>query len=127
MSKFNLSLIYCPLKKTCYNLYISQVPQDPSTLRKNINYCHSCGNYLPSTDFFITSNSKHVGRCRRCVKIENDGRQREDHTFYRVMLKSLRKSEEAMQDGSSICFLLQVTDMKIIALIPWESSKVSLS
>ncbi|GFR93086.1 IQ and ubiquitin-like domain-containing protein [Elysia marginata] len=84
-----------------------KVPQDPSTLRKNINYCHSCGNYLPSTEFFITSNSRTVGRCRNCVKVENDGRQREDHSYYRIILKALRKSEETMQDGSSICYLLQ--------------------
>ncbi|RUS86012.1 hypothetical protein EGW08_006224 [Elysia chlorotica] len=101
-----------------------KVPQDPSTLRKNINYCHSCGNYLPSTEFFITSNSRTVGRCRNCVKVENDGRQREDHSYYRIILKALRKSEEAMQDGSSICYLLQENDLRYLVENIWSNQSM---
>ncbi|KAK3734124.1 hypothetical protein RRG08_000036 [Elysia crispata] len=101
-----------------------KVPQDPSTLRKNINYCHSCGNYLPSTEFFITSNSRTAGRCRNCVKVENDGRQREDHSYYRIILKALRKSEEAMQDGSSICYLLQENDLRYLVENIWSNQSM---
>ncbi|XP_059171767.1 IQ and ubiquitin-like domain-containing protein [Physella acuta] len=101
-----------------------KVPQDPSTLRKNINYCHSCGSYLPSTEFFITSNTSNVGRCRKCEKIENDGRQRQDHNYYRVMLKALRKSEEAIQDGSSICYLLQEIDLRYLVENIWSNQSV---
>ncbi|CAL1532090.1 unnamed protein product [Lymnaea stagnalis] len=101
-----------------------KIPQDPSTLRKNINYCQSCGSYLPSTEFFVTSNKSNVGRCRRCEKIENDGRQREDHNYYRVMLKALRKSEEAIQDGSSICYLLQELDLRYLVENIWSNQSV---
>jgi len=101
-----------------------KVPQDPNTLRKNINYCHSCGNYKPSTEFYITSNSRNVGRCRNCTKVENDGRQREDHTYYKVMLKALRKSEEAMQDGSNICFLIQEHDLRYLIENIWSNQSI---
>ncbi|KAH9490582.1 hypothetical protein Btru_033588 [Bulinus truncatus] len=101
-----------------------KIPQDPSTLRKNINFCRSCGSYLPSTEFFITSNTSSVGRCKKCEKIENDGRQREDHNYYRVMLKALRKSEEALQDGSSICYLLQEKDLRYLVENIWSNQSV---
>ncbi|KAK0051920.1 IQ and ubiquitin-like domain-containing protein [Biomphalaria pfeifferi] len=101
-----------------------KIPQDPSTLRKNINYCRSCGSYLPSTEFFITSNTSSVGRCKKCEKIENDGRQREDHNYYRVMLKALRKSEEALQDDSSICYLLQEKDLRYLVENIWSNQSV---
>ncbi|BFZ10923.1 hypothetical protein BsWGS_13962 [Bradybaena similaris] len=101
-----------------------KVPQDPMTLRKNINYCRSCGSYLPSTDFFITTNSKNAGRCRRCQKIENEGHQRADHTYFKVMLKALHKSEEAMQDGSTLCFLLQENDLRYLVENIWSNQSV---
>uniref|UniRef100_A0A0B6YSZ7 IQ motif and ubiquitin-like domain-containing protein n=1 Tax=Arion vulgaris TaxID=1028688 RepID=A0A0B6YSZ7_9EUPU len=101
-----------------------KVPQDSEALRKNINYCHSCGCYLPSTDFFITTNSRNAGRCRRCQRIENEGRQREDHTYYRVMLKALHKSEEAMQDDSTLCYLLQENDLRYLVENIWSNQSV---
>lgn len=101
-----------------------KVPQDPSCLRKNINYCHSCGNYKPSTEFYITSNSRQVGRCRQCQKIENDGRQREDHTYFKAMLRTLRRSEESMQDGSSICFLIKEPDLRYLVENIWSNQSI---
>ena len=86
----------------------TQVPQDPSSLRKNIHFCQSCNSYLPSTEFQLSSNSKVIGKCRRCTKLDNDARTRQDFSHYRYMLRSLRKTEENMQDGSRIAFLLQV-------------------
>lgn len=88
-----------------------QVPQDPSVLRKNIYFCPSCNQYLPSTDFALSSNSRNVGKCRRCAKIDNDARTRQDFSTYQHMLKCLRKSEEGQRDGSRIAFLLQVSVM----------------
>ena len=85
-----------------------QVPQDPSVLRKNIYFCPSCNSYLPSTEFAISSNSRNVGKCRRCTKIDNDARVRQDYSHYRYLLKLLRKAEEQYGDGSKIAFLLQV-------------------
>lgn len=85
-----------------------QVPQDPSMLRKNIYFCPSCNQYLPSTEFALSSNSRTVGTCRKCTKVDNDGRTRQDFSTYQFMLKSLRKAEESYGDGSRIAFLLQV-------------------
>ena len=87
---------------------IHQVPQDPSTLRKNIYFCSSCNKYLPSTEFFLSSNSRTPGKCRSCLRIDNEARVRQDYSHYRRMLKSLRRSEETYQDGSRIAFLMQV-------------------
>ena len=49
-----------------------------------------------------------VGRCRKCMKLDNDARLRHDFSQYRAMLKELRRSEESFEDGSKITYLLQV-------------------
>lgn len=51
-----------------------------------------------------------VGRCRKCMKLDNDARLRHDYSEYRAMLKELRRSEESFEDGSKIAYLLQVND-----------------
>lgn len=51
-----------------------------------------------------------VGRCRKCMKLDNDARLRHDYSEYRAMLKELRRSEESFEDGSKIAYLLQVKD-----------------
>lgn len=85
------------------------MPQDPSALRKNIYFCPSCNQYLPSTEFALSSNSRTVGKCQKCSKMDNDARTRQDYSTYTYMLKMLRRSEERYGDGSRIAFLLQVT------------------
>ena len=95
--------------RKCNEIYYPfQVPQDASSLRSNIYFCSSCNQYLPSTDFFMSSNSDTVGRCKRCLKMDNDSRVRQDYSHYRYMLKALRRSEENYGDDSKIAFLLQV-------------------
>lgn len=85
-----------------------KVPQDPSTLRKNIYYCSSCNQYLPCTEFQMSSNSKTPGKCRKCNMTDNAARVRQDYSHYRYMLKGLRRQEEVYGDGSKIAFLMQV-------------------
>ncbi|XP_074644757.1 IQ motif and ubiquitin-like domain-containing protein isoform X2 [Tubulanus polymorphus] len=101
-----------------------KVPQDPAQLRKNIYYCNSCNQYLPSTDFQLSSNSRNVGKCRKCQKIDNDARVRQDYSQYRYMLNALRKSEEAMGDGSKIAFLLQESDLRYLVENVWNSQSM---
>lgn len=98
-----------------------KVPQDPSSLRKNIHFCQSCNSYLPSTEFQLSSNSKVIGKCRRCTKLDNDARTRQDFSHYRYMLRSLRKTEENMQDGSRIAFLLQEADLRYLVENIWAT------
>ncbi|ESP01005.1 hypothetical protein LOTGIDRAFT_52457, partial [Lottia gigantea] len=101
-----------------------KIPQDPSVLRKNIYFCPSCNSYLPSTEFPLSSNSTNVGKCRRCAKIDNDARIRQDFSHYRYMLKSLRRSEEGYNDGSEIAFLLQEADLRYLVENIWNGQSV---
>ena len=75
---------------------IAQVPQDPSVLRKDIYYCQSCNQYKPSTDFQLTSNSSSVGRCRKCDKVDNDARTRQDYSHYRYACVKLQSVQVRM-------------------------------
>ncbi|XP_020618722.1 IQ and ubiquitin-like domain-containing protein [Orbicella faveolata] len=101
-----------------------KVPQDPTVLRKNIYFCPSCNAYLPSTEFQLSSNSRVVGRCRKCTKLDNDARLRHDFSQYRVMLKDLRRSEESFEDGSKVAYLLQEPDLRYLVENIWNSQSV---
>jgi len=98
-----------------------KVPQDPSVLRSNIYFCPSCQRYLPSIEFPLASNSRLTGRCHGCLKIDNDGRNRQDFSHYRFMLKNLRKAEEAFNDNSRICYLVQESDIRFLVDRIWKS------
>jgi len=102
-------------------LYISvvlQVPQDSLTLRKNIYYCSSCSQYLPSTEFQLSSNSKAVGRCRQCCKKTNEAITRQEQTQYSYILQSVCCTEQMFGDNSKIAFLMQV-------FMTWFSSVIT--
>lgn len=120
-----LFLQYCktPLFNPQAALLI-KVPQDPTVLRKNIYFCPSCNAYLPSTEFQLSSNSRVVGRCRKCMKLDNDARLRHDYSEYRAMLKELRRSEESFEDGSKIAYLLQEPDLRYLVENIWNSQSV---
>ncbi|XP_068703334.1 IQ motif and ubiquitin-like domain-containing protein [Montipora foliosa] len=120
-----LFLQYC--KTPLFNpqaAHLIKVPQDPTVLRKNIYFCPSCNAYLPSTEFQLSSNSRVVGRCRKCMKLDNDARLRHDYSEYRAMLKDLRRSEESFQDGSKIVYLLQEPDLRYLVENIWNSQSV---
>ncbi|XP_028397889.1 IQ and ubiquitin-like domain-containing protein [Dendronephthya gigantea] len=117
-----LFLQYC--KTPLFNPEASRllkVPQDPSTLRKNIYFCPSCRQYLSSTEFQIGTNSRVVGKCRRCQDLDNDARLRQDFSQYKMMLQSLRRSEELFKDGSKIAFLLQESDLRYLIESIWNT------
>jgi len=97
-----------------------KVPQDPSVLRKNVYFCPSCTSYLPSSEFPLASNSKIVGRCRRCAKLDNDARLRQDFSKFRSMLLALRRSEEEYKDGSKIAFIIQEADLRYLVENIWN-------
>jgi len=101
-----------------------KVPQDPSQLRKNIYFCPSCNQYLPSTEFHLSSNSRTVGKCRKCDKIDNDGRIRQDYSHYKFMLKSLRNSEQDYGDDAKIAFLMQENDLRYLVENVWNSQSI---
>uniref|UniRef100_A0A8C5MXZ3 IQ motif and ubiquitin domain containing n=1 Tax=Leptobrachium leishanense TaxID=445787 RepID=A0A8C5MXZ3_9ANUR len=96
-----------------------KVPQDSSVLRKNIYFCPSCKNYLPSTEFALSATARTVGRCRQCSKLDNEARQREDFAKYSVLLKQLRKAEAEYGDEARIAFLLQQQDLQYLIENIW--------
>jgi len=98
-----------------------KVPQDPMDMRKDIYFCSGCNQYLPTTEFQLASNSRSVGRCRKCTKTDNDARVRQDYSHYRFMLKTLRRNEEAYGDGSKIAYLLQENDLRHLVENVWNS------
>ncbi|KAK7101379.1 IQ motif and ubiquitin-like domain-containing protein [Littorina saxatilis] len=104
--------------------HLLKVPQDPSSLRKNIYFCSSCNKYLASTEFYLSSNSRTPGKCRSCLKIDNDARIRQDYSHYRRMLKALRRSEESYNDNSQIAFLMQESDLHYLVENIWSGQSV---
>jgi len=98
-----------------------KVPADPSSLRKDIYFCPSCNSYLPSSSFPIASNSRIVGRCKKCAKIDNDARLRCDFTKIRAMMTNLRRTEEGYNDGSRIAFTIQYADLQYLVENIWNS------
>ncbi|NWV48382.1 IQUB protein, partial [Daphoenositta chrysoptera] len=98
-----------------------KVPQDPLKLYKNVYFCHSCENYLPSTEFPIPANSRTIGRCRSCYQLDNEARKRETYFKYRLILENLRKSELDYQDDTKIVFLVQLPDMQYLIENIWNS------
>lgn len=96
-----------------------KVPQDASSLRGNVFFCPSCKQYLPSTEFPLSSKAS-MGACRRCRATDNISRTRHDYSYYRSMLSSLRKAEEMFKDGSQIAFLLQDSDLRYLVENIWN-------
>eukprot|EP00731_Ephydatia_muelleri_P008636 Em0004g974a len=88
-----------------------KIPQDPMSLCNSFYYCRGCCQYLPSTDFELSTNSKVTGHCRSCCDMDNRARARLDLTLYRGMLASIRKEEEAHGDSSRVAFLIQESDL----------------
>ncbi|NXU18730.1 IQUB protein, partial [Pardalotus punctatus] len=101
-----------------------KVPQDPLKLYKNVYFCHSCENYLPSSKFPIPANSRTIGRCRSCYQLDNEARQREAYFKYRLILENLRKAEVDYQDDAKILFLVQLPDMQYLIENIWNCQSV---
>ncbi|KAM9313229.1 IQ motif and ubiquitin-like domain-containing protein [Gastrophryne carolinensis] len=98
-----------------------KVPQDPTVLQKNIYFCPSCKSYLPSTEFSLSANARTIGRCRKCSVLDNEGRQREDFSNYRTLLKNLKKSEMEYGDNAKIAFVLQQEDLQYLVEKIWAA------
>ncbi|KAM6384154.1 IQ motif and ubiquitin-like domain-containing protein isoform 1-T4 [Alca torda] len=100
---------------------ILKVPPDPLKLYKNVNFCHSCENYLPSSEFPVPANSHTIGRCRLCCKLDNEARRRGAFLKYKLILENLRKFEADYQDDAKIVFLIQHQDLQYMIENIWGS------
>ncbi|KAK2517028.1 Iqub [Columba livia] len=98
---------------------ILKVPPDPLKLYKNVNFCHSCESYLPSTEFPVPANSCTFGRCHLCCKLDNEARQRDAYLKYKLLLENLRRSEVDYQDDAKIVFLVQHQDLQYMIENIW--------
>ncbi|XP_042648469.1 IQ and ubiquitin-like domain-containing protein isoform X2 [Tyto alba] len=98
---------------------ILKVPPDPLKLYKNVNFCHSCENYLSSTEFPVPANCRTIGRCRFCYKLDNEARQREAYLTYKLILENLRRSEADYQDDAKIVYLVQHQDLQYMIENIW--------
>ncbi|KAF1485697.1 IQ and ubiquitin-like domain-containing protein, partial [Pygoscelis antarcticus] len=98
---------------------ILKVPPDPLKLYKNVNFCRSCENYLPSTEFPVPANSRTIGSCRLCCKLDNEARRREAFLKHKLILENLRKSEADYQDDAKIVFLVQHQDLQYMIENIW--------
>ncbi|XP_062858594.1 IQ and ubiquitin-like domain-containing protein isoform X4 [Trichomycterus rosablanca] len=98
-----------------------KVPQDAADLKKNIYYCRGCRNYLPSTDFALTVNSRVVGLCCRCKELDGEARQREDFSHYKTILKRLCKDEAEYNPDTKIPYLLQEPDLRYLVDVVWRA------
>uniref|UniRef100_A0A7N5P6Y0 IQ motif and ubiquitin domain containing n=1 Tax=Ailuropoda melanoleuca TaxID=9646 RepID=A0A7N5P6Y0_AILME len=101
-----------------------KVPQDPLKFYKKIYFCHGCQLYLPSTEFAVSSTSHRIYRCRHCINLDNETRQRESFLKYKGLLQRLYYSEADYEDDSKIAFLMQLQDIQYLVENIWASQSV---
>ncbi|KAK3558406.1 hypothetical protein QTP86_018012 [Hemibagrus guttatus] len=109
-------------KNPTFNPQVSKllrVPQDPEQLRKNVNFCRGCNKFLPSSEFSLMVNTRMVGLCHRCKELDNESRHREDISYYKTVLKHLRKDESELKPDAKIPYLLQEQDLRYLVDVVW--------
>ncbi|XP_037692193.1 IQ and ubiquitin-like domain-containing protein isoform X2 [Choloepus didactylus] len=121
------TLFFHYIKTPLFNPEVARhlkVPQDPLKFYKKIYFCHSCQLYLPSTEFSVPSTSHCIYRCRHCVSLDNEARQRESFLKYKCLLQRLYFSEVEYEDDSKIAFLMQLQDIQYLTENIWASQSV---
>jgi IQ and ubiquitin-like domain-containing protein len=58
-----------------------------------VYYCCGCQNYKPSTEFYMSTTMKHLGKCKECTNQKNVAIERTGETVYNDMLKLIRIQE----------------------------------
>ncbi|XP_006090566.1 IQ and ubiquitin-like domain-containing protein [Myotis lucifugus] len=118
------TLFFHYIKTPLFNAEVARhlkVPQDPLKFYKKIYFCHSCQLYLPSTEFAISSTAHRIYRCRNCISLDNETRQRESFLKYKYLLKRLYYSEVNYDDDSKIAFLIQLQDIQYLVENIWAA------
>ncbi|KAJ3287055.1 hypothetical protein HDU79_006006 [Rhizoclosmatium sp. JEL0117] len=93
-----------------------------------VYYCRGCTKYLPSTEFYLSTTMKHLGRCKPCTIKENIANQRKDDSCYGDLLRSMRKQEAQKrpllgtpEDANyNAIALLQESDMRHLIDAIWN-------
>ncbi|XP_026310155.1 IQ and ubiquitin-like domain-containing protein isoform X2 [Piliocolobus tephrosceles] len=115
---------YMANQEAAIQAFLDKVPQDPLKFYKKIYFCHSCQLYLPSTEFSISSTSRHIYRCRNCISLENEAQKRESFLKYKCLLQQLYFTEADYEDDSKIAFLMQLQDIQYLTENIWASQSV---
>ncbi|XP_004418800.1 PREDICTED: IQ and ubiquitin-like domain-containing protein [Ceratotherium simum simum] len=121
------TLFFQYIKTPLFNPEVARhlkAPQDPLKFYKKIYFCHSCQLYLPSTAFAVSATSHRIYRCRHCVNLDNETRQRESFLKYKCLLQRLYYSETDYEDDSKIAFLMQLQDIQYLTENIWASQSV---
>ena len=58
-----------------------------------VYYCRCCSKYLPSTQFFLSTTMRHLGKCKSCTTKENIATQRQDDSVFTRLLRYIRFEE----------------------------------
>ncbi|KAJ3282379.1 hypothetical protein HK104_010918 [Borealophlyctis nickersoniae] len=93
-----------------------------------VYYCRGCTSYLPSTEFYLSTTMKHLGKCKNCTTKENIATQRKDDSVYADMLRMIRIQEGHKRNQSGIpadphynaLSLLQESDMRYLVDVVWN-------
>ncbi|KAI8922997.1 hypothetical protein BC831DRAFT_404309 [Entophlyctis helioformis] len=93
-----------------------------------VYYCRGCTRYKPSTDFYLSTTMKHLGKCKDCTMKENVATQRKDDSSYGDMLKLIRIQETIKRKSSGVpsdmaynaMALLQESDMRYMVDVIWN-------
>ncbi|KAH6599010.1 hypothetical protein BASA50_003330 [Batrachochytrium salamandrivorans] len=91
-------------------------------------YCRGCTKYKQSTEFYLSTTMKHLGKCKECTTKENIATQRKDDSIYSDMLKLVKAQEAARHHRSGMSThtsynamtLLQESDMRYLVDVIWN-------
>ncbi|KAJ3344509.1 hypothetical protein HDU83_005131 [Entophlyctis luteolus] len=92
-----------------------------------VYYCRGCTKYLPSTEFYLSTTIKHLGRCKPCTLAANRANARKDDSGYADLLRAMRMQEAARRTETgapadahyNAVALLQEADMRHLVDVVW--------
>ncbi|KAJ3417499.1 hypothetical protein HDV05_003363 [Chytridiales sp. JEL 0842] len=93
-----------------------------------VYYCRGCTKYLPSTEFYLSTTLKHLGRCKSCTVKENIANQRKDDSCYADMMRYIKAQESAKRLTTFVpedahynaLALLQESDLRHLVDAVWN-------
>jgi hypothetical protein len=99
-----------------------------------VYYCRGCTKYKSSTDFYLSTTLKHLGKCKDCSMKENLAIQKMDDFSYGAILtvvrlqEAIKKRQENTTEGTegpegnsiNAMALLQESDLRYLIDVVWN-------
>ena len=93
-----------------------------------VYYCRGCTRYKPSTEFYLSTSMKHLGKCKDCTSKENLATERKDDASYNELLQQIRIQEAIKHKSSGMpkdiaynaLVLLQESDIRYLIDVVWN-------